>query len=58
MRKGVEHYLSLGFDRRMAEYFSLGRRKIISVKPHEDFTLILSFDNGEIRRYDCKPFLK
>ena len=58
MSRNVEYYLSKGFDRPMAEYFASGRRKITAVVPCEDFSLLLSFDNGETRRYDCKPFLK
>jgi hypothetical protein len=58
MPQNVEYYLSKGFDKPMAEYFASGRRKLSSVKACEDFTLILGFDNGEYRRYDCKPLLK
>lgn len=57
MRNSVEFYLSKGFDEPMAEYFASGRRTITSVKACEDFTLILRFDNGELKRYDCKPLL-
>ena len=58
MERNVEYYLSKGFDQRMAEYFVSGRRKIVSVVPNEDFTLTLTFDNGEKRRYDCKSLLR
>jgi hypothetical protein len=30
---------------------------IIKVKPDDDFRLILSFDNGEVRGFDMKPYL-
>lgn len=56
--KSVEFYLSKGFDKPMAEYFANGRRIITAVEANEDFTLSLSFDNGERRIYDCKPLLK
>ena len=56
--KSVEFYLSKGFDRPMAEYFAGGRKKIVAVEAREDFTLLLTFDNGESRVYDCRPFLK
>lgn len=56
--KKVEAYLSKGFDRRSAEYFAAGRRRIVSVTAREDFTLRLVFDNQEVRRLDCKPFLR
>lgn len=58
MGKSVEYYLSRGFDRRMAEYFSKGRRRIVSVDAHEDYTLALCFDNGERRLYDCVDLLR
>ena len=56
--KTVEEYIAKGFDRAAAEYFASGRRKIVAVKPNDDFTLLLTFDNGERRMYDCGPLLK
>ena len=58
MYKRQEYYLSKGFDRAAAEYFAAGRRKILSVKANDDYTLTLTFDNGEIRRYDVAPLLE
>lgn len=58
MGKTVEYYLSLGYDQKMAEYFSSGRRKITNVVPNDNYTLTLTFDNGEQRIYDAKPHLK
>ena len=58
MARDVNYYLSKGFDRPMAEYFSSGRKRITAVSPNNDFTLTLDFDNGERRILDCKPFLK
>jgi hypothetical protein len=58
MANTVEYYLSKGFDRSTAEYFANGKRKIINVVPNNNFTLTLSFDNGEKRVYDMRPFLK
>lgn len=54
----VNYYLSKGFDQKTAEYYASGRRKIVSVFPNDDFTLLLTFDNGEKRLYDMKPFIK
>jgi hypothetical protein len=56
--KNVEEYIEKGFDRRTAEYFAGGRRRIVAVKANDNFTLHLAFDNGETRVLDCKPFLK
>lgn len=56
--KSIEYYLSKGFDRSMAEYFSNGRKKLVSVTPNDNFTLNLKFDNGETRIFDCNKFLK
>ena len=58
MGKSVEYYISKGFDKKMAEYFSTGRKTIISVVPNNDFTLTISFDNGEKRLFDVNPLLK
>lgn len=57
MKKDKAFYLSLGMDEKTAEYFANGRRKIVSVAPNDDYTLTLSFDNGEQRIYDVKPLL-
>lgn len=54
----VEWYVSKGISKPMAEYFACGRKKIISVVPKENFTLIISFDNGEKRILDIKPMIK
>jgi len=56
--KTINHYLAKGFDRPMAEYFASGRKKIVAVHPNDNFTLTLTFDNGEQRILDCKPLLK
>lgn len=56
--QSVDYYLSKGFDRPMAEYYANGRRRIVSVKANDDFTLTLRFDNGETRIYDVSPLLR
>lgn len=58
MSKSVEYYLSKGLERKMAEYFASGRKKIVSVVPNDDYTLMLGFDNGEKRLYNVAPLLK
>ena len=58
MANTVEYYLSKGFDHKSAEYFAGGRKKITGVSPNNDFTLTISFDNGEKRIYDMRPLLK
>ena len=58
MGKSVEYYLSKGFDRKMAEYFASGRKRVVGVVPNDDFTLTISFDNGEQRLYNVAPLLK
>ena len=58
MGKSMEYYLSKGYDKKMAEYFASGRKKIIKVVPRKDFTLELTFDNGETRIYDAYPLLQ
>lgn len=56
--KTTAEYMDMGFDKATAEYFAAGRRKLISVKANDDYTLDLAFDNGELRMYDCRPLLK
>lgn len=58
MAKSVEYYLSKGFDRKTAEYFAAGRKTITGVVPNDDFTLTISFDNGEKRLFNAAPLLK
>lgn len=58
MGKTVEYYLSRGYDQKMAEYFAAGRRKIMRVVPNDNFTLTLTFDNGEERIYNAEPLLQ
>jgi len=55
--KDVSFYLSRGFDRRTAEYYAAGRRRILSVCALPAYTLRLTFDNGETRTLDCRPYL-
>ena len=61
MANTVEYYLSKGFDRKAAEYFAGGKKKIVGVVANRDFTLTIRFDNGEKRlcaRFSKKvPFL-
>lgn len=58
MPNTVEFYRSKGFDQRTAEYFAEGRKRITGVVANDDFTLTISFDNGEKRRYDMRPILR
>ncbi|MBO5969526.1 MAG: DUF2442 domain-containing protein [Clostridia bacterium] len=58
MNQSVEYFLSKGCDQKTAEYFAAGRRQITNVVPNEDFTLTLTFDNGEVRLYDVAPLLQ
>lgn len=58
MRKTVEEYLACGHDLKSAKYFAGGRKRIMHVAPAENFTLLLTFDNGEKRLLDMKPILE
>ena len=57
MPNTVDFYLSKGFDRPMAEYFARGRKRLAAVAPQHDFTLLLTYEDGEQRVYDMKPLL-
>ena len=58
MPNTLEYYLSKGFDRAMAEYYASGRKRLSAVTPQRDFTLLLTYDDGEQRVFDMKPFLE
>lgn len=58
MTRDINYYLSKGLDERTARYYASGRKKIINVEPHEDYSLTITFDNGERRWLDCKTFIK
>lgn len=58
MKKDTAYYTSRGFDAATAQYFASGRRKVVSAAANPDFTLLLRFDNGEVRLYDAKSLLK
>lgn len=45
-------------DPKMAQYFASGRRKITDVKPNRNFSLTLTFDNGEKRILNLAPLLR
>ncbi len=58
MTRTIDNYLSKGFDLKTAEYFASGRKRIVGVVANDDFTLTITFDNGEIRLYDMRPLLR
>ena len=31
--------------------------RVLQVKPEQDFTLLITFNNGEIKSFDVKPYL-
>lgn len=31
--------------------------RVIKVRPEQDFSLLLTFSNGEVKRFDVKSFL-
>lgn len=32
--------------------------RVINVKPEQNFSLLLTFGNGEVKRFDVKPYLE
>lgn len=58
MKRPENYYLSKGFDKKAAEYYANGRRQIKDVVANNNFTLTISFDNGEKRIYDMRPLVK
>lgn len=53
MAKDINYYLAHGCDEKAAAYFANGRRTITSVTANADYTLLLTFDNGEKRLYNA-----
>jgi len=41
MNKDINYYLSRGFDKKVAEYYVSGRKKIVAVTPNPDFSLTI-----------------
>ncbi|MCD7827761.1 MAG: DUF2442 domain-containing protein [Clostridiales bacterium] len=58
MSKTAEYYISKGFDCKTAEYFASGKKRITGVVPNNDFTLTITFDNGEKRLYNVGPLIQ
>lgn len=54
----TRYTFAAGFGCRSAEYFASGRKKILSVTPGDNFTLILVFDSGEKRIFDMKHIIE
>ena len=57
MQHDVTFYTKRGFDYKTAEYFTSGRRRATAVKPLPDKSLLVTFDNGEMRFYDMTPLI-
>ena len=57
MQHDVTFYTKRGFDYKTAEYFASGRRKATAVKPLPDKSILVTFDNGEMRFYDMTPLI-
>lgn len=45
-------------ENEIEQYFANGRKKIVKAVPNEDFTLTLTFDNGEVKLFDCNPLIE
>jgi len=54
----LDFYLQKGFDKKTAEYFASGRKKIVGVTPKNGKKLELRFNNGEVRILDISPIIK
>ena len=58
MKKDLTYYLSHGYPPEVAEYFVLGAREITNVVANDDYTIIITYNNGVKKLYDIKPFMK
>ncbi len=50
-----QKYLDMGLDEAAARYFAGGRRRIVSAVAEKGYRVLLVFDNGERRMFDCTP---
>ena len=55
MAHDIAFYLERGFDERSAAYFAAGRHRAKKVAARPDKTLLVTFDNDEMRVYDIGP---
>lgn len=53
----IAYYLAKGFSPEMAEYYASGVKRPVEVVAQDDFTLLITFDNGEVRQLDVKYFV-
>lgn len=58
MTKTLKYYLSKGYDKKTAEYFLKGKRTIKTIKPNDDYSLLITFDNGEQKLFDVAPLIE
>ncbi|MDO5101007.1 MAG: DUF2442 domain-containing protein [Eubacteriales bacterium] len=58
MERTVEEYIAKGYEPKMAEYFAGEKRRPVEVVPKEDFSILVTFDNGDRRLYDVRPLLR
>lgn len=57
-KERVNCYLANGYDQPYAEYFATGVRNVVGVVANDDFSLTITFDNGERRLLDMKPTIQ
>ena len=53
----IEYYLKKGIPLQYAEYYASGTKTIVSAYANDDFTVTISFNNGEKRKLDLKPII-
>lgn len=53
-KKDINWYLEKGVPRRVAEYYISGRKRLVKVTPYPAYSLILEYEDGERRIYDCR----
>lgn len=58
MNKSYDYYLSKGYDAKVAEYLSKGRKKLVGVTAGKDYTLLLHYDGEPVRMYNVRPLIK
>ena len=56
-RRKFDQLVSEGMEPIYANYHVYGSVLAVAVKPSKDYTLLVKFNNGEIRRLDCRRYI-
>lgn len=58
LSKGIDYYLSKGFEPKLAEYFASGRKTLTAAEALPDYRVMLTYDQTEKRIFDAKSLIQ